>query len=215
MRNARLLLVLLLVLVLGCHSPAKAVPAPPQNTAGPQVSSQPAATPKIQVQSAGPATVEAPTRADTSTEAARPDVSVAPKAEVTGQMFQELTTRVKAQQESINAAGAAIAGLKLKVGAVEGDLTTTAQNYEMSANQLAAFNATLQSLLDAQKQAMAAQARSDAAWRATMTGILIGLGGAVLIALAIGAPATWWIRVAEVAGGGAMLAAGLLRYLMG
>lgn len=180
-------IVLVLVIVLGCSSTPK-VPGAPPSAAGPQVSSQPAATPKIEVKSAGPATVEAPTRADTSTEAARPEVAVAPKADVTGQLFQQIDTKVTALQKSVDATNSAIASMETKIGTVQGDMKTVATSFDLSANQLAAFDSALKAVQDAHKQAEAAQAASESIWKKGALAIVLILIGLGLIAKTLPPP---------------------------
>jgi len=99
---------------------------------GPQVAPTVTPAPSVKVESVGPATVETKAPTDVSTEAARPTADVAPKIEALGDVVAELKTQLEATQKTVNAQAQAMGELTNRVGTVEGDLTTTVQQFGLS-----------------------------------------------------------------------------------
>jgi predicted outer membrane protein len=157
--------------LIGCAAQGRASPT------GPQVAPTVTPAPSVKVESAGPATVETKAPTDVSTEAARPTADVAPRIEALGNVVSELKTQLEATQKTVNAQQTALGALDNKVGTIEGDLTTTVQNNDMSERQLKLF----QDWLSAGDNRDKDRARTDRIEKA-------GLAAGILIAAAVDGP---------------------------
>jgi len=170
-----LVLVGVTLAVLGCGTARPGAPV------GPQVAPSLTPAPHVEVESAGPATVEMKAPTDVSTEAARPVTDLAPRLEALGDAVQILSTRIEAMQKSVNGQNAALGGIADKIGVIQGDLSSTVEQFDLSDRQLE---------LEKTKAADVAtetenRARTDRVEKA-------GLGAGILIAAALDGPKTWW-----------------------
>jgi hypothetical protein len=163
------------VLTAGCATGKTGPPV------GPQVAPTLTPAPHVEVESAGPATVEMKAPTDVSTEAARPVTDLAPRLEALGDAVQMLSTRIEAMQKTVNGQNAALGGIADKIGVIQGDLSSTVEQFDLSDRQLELEKAKAADVATETEN----RARTDRIEKA-------GLAAGILIAAALDGPKTWW-----------------------